>query len=270
MKIILGLVLLCGMFSAASGNTPIEKFVPVLDPPQPPPRFYLGLTGGYGRTFHTAGIVNPFLKDHDFENLQPNTLFIGVSAEYFLRWIDRPDALGSLVFKTYYRNYLSASTSFSQTEEKNSGSQSQTVETQYSTIYKSSFINTEVLYSSYLSLSSLFSISAGPGVSFLINEDLSKRAEILHPSDFTFDENSFEGNYQLEQNGRAAVFKNDKSSHLQVYLKAGVQYNIMFGQKNQFQLVPSASFNFGITKLYGAENFRFITIDFGVDFRTAL
>ncbi len=82
MKFLLCLVLLCGMFSAASGNTPIEKFAPVLDPPQPLPRFYLGVTGGYGKTFHSAGIVNPFLKDRDFENVLAHTYSVGLSAEY--------------------------------------------------------------------------------------------------------------------------------------------------------------------------------------------
>ena len=119
MKTLLSLVLLCGMFSAVAGSTPTEKFVPVLDLPQIPPRFYLGLTGGYGRTFLSGGIMNPFLKGQDFENLQLNTVFIGVSAEYFFSSFQNRAWSASLGFKIYYRNYLSANTSFSQTEEKN-------------------------------------------------------------------------------------------------------------------------------------------------------
>ncbi|MES2764291.1 MAG: hypothetical protein V4642_00350 [Bacteroidota bacterium] len=269
MKILLGFVLLCGMASSAFGQYSIESGD--LRGTIRAPRLYIGLTSGYGITFLPGGIENPFLKDRDFRNVLAHTYSLGISTEYFLvsrmhtRYVS-----GSLIFKAIYRNYSSADNSFLQTEEKTVGSQSRTVETQYSTHYQSSLFNIDVLYSNPLSESAPFSVIAGPGFGLLINEYLSKQAEILHPSDFTFDENSFEGDDQLEQNGRAAVFKNDNASSFQAYIKAGVQYSIYFGSRDQFQLVPSASFNFGITKPYSTEKFRLSTIDFGVDFRTAL
>jgi hypothetical protein len=228
-KMLLGFVLLCGMVSSVFGNTPTEKFVPIIEPMKPPPQLFIGLTSGYGISIPSGEIANPFLKGQNFENASANTFFLGISGEFFLRRIDRPsDPASSIGFKIFYRNYSSMDNSFSQTEEKTFGSQTQRVETQYSTTYKTSCINFESLYSVYL-YSSRFSVIAGPGFGFVINEELLKRVEIVQPSDFTFDENSFEGDYALEQNGRAAVLKSGNASGFQAYLRAGVQYSF-FGE----------------------------------------
>ncbi|MES2764292.1 MAG: hypothetical protein V4642_00355 [Bacteroidota bacterium] len=266
MKILLGLVLICRMCSVASAQEDFDQLSsPGLEPKSPPSKIYIGMTGGYGRIFHSEGISNP-LNNQNFDPARSNSFFAGFNGEYVLG--EPRNSESSIILKVYYSNLTTAESTFSESEQiLMPDGQITTLKTENIAVFKASFINTEALYVRTL-FGTVFSLSGGFGAKFPFYSSIEKRKVILEPENMTL--KTADERYRSEQDGRTLVFNDEEIDNINYYGIVGISYNIyrLWGKK--LDITPSLFYNFGLNKATSTESFKINSLQFGLDFKAGL
>ncbi|MES2764290.1 MAG: hypothetical protein V4642_00345 [Bacteroidota bacterium] len=262
-KILLSFLLLCGIFSAASAQE--DDYSTACYGPPASPRVYIGLSGGYGRIFHTEGISNPLNSNQNFDAARSNSFFAGFCAEYFLGPPKKGDWAASFLLKAYYSHLNAAKSTFLESEPYTAqNGQTSILKTENTATFKTSFINTELLYFRYFSN---FSIGGGFGSGFPLTSSIEKQKEILEPENIIL--TTEDKRYRTDQDGRALVFEEEDITNINFYAKVGIQYDL-FSVNRKARLTPSVFYNFGLNKSTSTESFKINSLQFGLDFKAGL
>ncbi|MES2764289.1 MAG: hypothetical protein V4642_00340 [Bacteroidota bacterium] len=240
-----------------------------LYPKQNPPQFYLGITGGYGRVFHSAGIAHPMdnvpngsPQPHTHPAMDParaNSYFAGIFAEAVL-----PNGSTSIAFKTFYNDMGTATSIVPGLPYKvvdPQGNPSSTT-VQHSSEFTATFINAELI--GFQNIADEFSLGFGIGAGFPQEGKIVKKFELLTPSTAAFapdPEAESKGFYYSEDN-RTIFIKNDDRLNKQIYVKLGARYSWMV---DNFLIAPSLFYNIGLNNATKNESFRMSTLQLGVD-----
>ncbi|MEY3387112.1 MAG: hypothetical protein RIR53_1923 [Bacteroidota bacterium] len=239
-----------------------------LQPAKRSPRVYLGPVAGYNRSNHSSSFqsVAGDALCPTFTSGTENGYYVGLSFEYLL---GKPrESKSSIIARAVYNTFPAAfdqggdtlPSLNTETGEVFRSAIQHTADIQYSTV------DIELIYKLNL-FNSSFGVVVGPTAGFVVGSDRVQRMTIIDPDNATFDQLP---GVEYENFGRTQITARDQvpgRAGMRLAIKAGVQYEIAVGR---VLVVPSAAYNFGITKLSDADNIRVNALQVGVDIRFAL
>lgn len=238
-----------------------------------PPRIYVGPIGGFNQNYHTGGFAS-FVQDiqcPQFGTGDATGYYGGVSMEYLLG--DPKDAHSSLIARLAYDVRPA---SFYEGGDKqpsrlldNDGNETiiESV-TEHVADIKFSMVNLDLLFK-YMIGNTRLAALAGPAIGYALTGTINQKFNLLEPLNVQFirTENS---PYRYENFDRTIVVRDGdipEFQRLRLGLKAGLQYEISL---RKMIVIPVVFYDFGITKLTSAENWRVNAFQAGVDIRFAL
>ncbi|GAB1370818.1 hypothetical protein MASR1M45_08800 [Candidatus Kapaibacterium sp.] len=247
------------------------------------PPIYLGPVIGYNRSMHSVDLAsfNEAICPR-FQDGQSNGFFIGFSYEEHLGK-DAKASTSSFIFRVLY-NSMPASLEVSEnpvpsliTVVDANGNpvredviNSSTLHTQDITY---SLVTAEVMYKINPVPGLPLGFTVGPTFDFAMTRNQDQRYKLVQPLEAQFRYNQEvaerEG-YKYVDNDRTIIVKEGEipnSSGFRFGIKAGMQLELLAGA---WTVVPGVAYNFGITNLSSAENWRVSALQVGVDFRYAL
>ncbi|MBX3043966.1 MAG: hypothetical protein KIT33_08365 [Candidatus Kapabacteria bacterium] len=247
------------------------------------PPVYIGPVLGYNRSMHTVDLAS--FDDAicpRFEDGQSNGFFVGLSFEQHLGK-DALSSTSSFIFRVLY-NTMPASLEVSEnpipsliTIVDGAGNpqgedviNSSTLHTQDITY---SLVTAEVMYKINPIPGIPLGFVVGPTFDFAMARNQDQRYKLVQPLEAQFRRNQGaidQFGYQYVDNDRTIIVKEGEipeSSGFRFGIKAGMQFELT---APGFVVVPGIAYNFGITNLSTAENWRVNALQVGVDVRFAL
>ncbi|MDX9789853.1 MAG: hypothetical protein WC313_07550 [Candidatus Kapaibacterium sp.] len=243
------------------------------------PPIYIGPVFGYNRSMHFVDLASfDEAICPRFEDGGANGFFIGLSYEEHLGK-DVASSTSSFIFRVLY-NTLPASLEVSEnpipslvTAVDGSGNpideriiESSTLHTQDITY---SLITAEVMYKINPLPGIPLGFTVGPTFDFALTKNQDQRYKLVQPLEAQFQRDP-NVDYQYVDNDRTIIIKEGEipnSSAFRFGIKAGMQFEIL---ANKWVIVPGIFYNFGVTNLSSAENWRVDALQMGVDLRYAL
>jgi hypothetical protein len=254
-----------------------------IDPGEQPSRLYIGPVGGYNYAIHTGEFAsipnsvtgNTALECPIFSGGTNNGFYAGFTMEYLLgrrNILTGEDPvssiIGKLVFNSLPGYFGVPGETYQVVNEK--GDPVPT-EVRHVNDVKYQTIDLDLLYKLNL-FGTSFGVVAGPTVGFSLGKaQQDQRFELISPTNARFEVDPNAPVTYSDDRRTITISSGDlpNSSSLRLGLKAGVQYELPLFN-NKFNLIPHAFYNFGITTLTSAENWRVNAVQTGVDIRFAL
>jgi hypothetical protein len=223
-KMLLGLVLLCGMSVGAFAQDEFRidnGLSQGLEPAPKPPHIFIGIVAGSGRTFHSEGIS--ISNTINFDPAQSGLSLLGLQLEYYLgaysktnKWDNAHlDWDARIALRTFYFNLPIAESAVSRSAENVFDENSKPLplnQTKHTASFASSFINTELFLLQYLPIIDAMAIGGGFGIAIPLKGELKKRFEIIEPNGARFQQNPSNSQFQFEENGRVITLQDDDIS----------------------------------------------------------
>jgi hypothetical protein len=243
------------------------------------PPVYIGPVIGYNRSMHTVDLASfDEAICPRFEDGQSNGFFVGLSFEQHLGK-DIKSSTSSFIFRVLY-NTMPASLEVSEdpipsliTIVDDAGNpvgedviNSSTLHTQDITY---SLVTAEVMYKINPIPGIPLGFTVGPTFDFALTKNQDQRYKLVQPLEAQFRKDETSG-YKYVDNDRTIIVKEGEipeSSGFRFGIKAGMQFEILAGK---WTLVPGIFYNFGVTNLSTAENWRVNALQMGLDLRFAL
>lgn len=270
------------VFTGIRLNAQADPENPLMPTYERPP-IYLGPVIGYNRSMHTVDLAsfNDAICPR-FTDGQANGFFVGMSYEQHLGK-DIKSSTSSFIFRVLY-NTMPASLEVSENPipslitivDANGNPvgediiRSSTLHTQEITY---SLITAEVMYKINPIPGIPLGFTVGPTFDFAMTKNQDQRYNLVQPLEAQFRRNEEEAErqgYRYINNDRTIVVKEGEipeSSGFRFGIKAGMQFEILAGK---WTVVPGLFYNFGVTNLSTAENWRVNALQMGVDLRFAL
>jgi hypothetical protein len=268
------LIVLPGFWLSAQDN-------PIMPDYERQPEF-LGPVIGYNRSLHSVDLASfDEAICPRFEDGGANGFFIGFSYEKHLGK-DIKSSTSSFIFRVLY-NSLPANLEVSENpipslitivdngnpvgEDVINSSTLHTQEITYNVI------TAEVMYKINPIPGIPLGFTAGPTFDFAMTKNQDQRYKLVQPLEAQFRRNQAaidEYGYQYVDNDRTIIVKEGEipeSSGFRFGIKAGMQMELAAGS---WVVVPGIFYNFGVTNLSSAENWRVNALQMGIDFRYAL
>ncbi|MFW5701780.1 MAG: hypothetical protein ACOCX7_02405, partial [Bacteroidota bacterium] len=231
----------------------------------------IGPVVGFNRSMHSVDLAS-FVDDPlcpYFQSGSANGFYAGLSFEYLLG--DPARSKSSIILKVLYSTmpanlqvtgdeYPSRVLDAQGNDQIIYSSTEHTVDVAYD------MLTFEPLYKLNL-FESNFGIVVGPTIDLTMTSTRTQKMSLIEPLEAQFIEKP---GYTYEDDFRTIVVADGdipESSGLRLGVKAGVQYEILF---QGFYVVPHVFYNFGVTQLSSAEDWRVNAIQMGVDVRFAL
>jgi hypothetical protein len=244
------------------------------------PPVYIGPVIGYNRSLHTVDLASfDEAICPRFENGGANGFFVGLSFEQHLGK-DAASSTSSFIFRVLY-NSLPASLEVSENpipslitivdpntgepigEDLINSSTLHTMDINYT------LLTAEVMYKLNPIPGMALGVTIGPTFDFAMSKTQDQRYKLVQPLEAQFRRNP-DVSYKYVDNDRTIIIKEGdipNSSGFRLGIKAGLQYELLAGK---WVVVPGFFYNFGVTNLSSAENWRVNALQMGVDFRYAL
>lgn len=256
-----------------SSNNPIE------DAPTGKP-IYVGPVLGYNRTFHSADLptANPVALCPIFTNGDNNGFFAGASIEFL---IGTKDSKSSIIGRVLYNTFPA---SFSQKSgEAEAGGlpiiglddKPELTDVMHTNEVNYSTITMEVMYK--FNFMGGLGVVVGPSFDYALTRTQEQKMSLISPSNAYFKENPAETSIRYTDfvsgntKPRGIIMKEGEiptSTAFRAALKAGIQYEIL--TKSNMYIIPSLSYNLGLTSLTSEQTWRVSAIQIGVDVRFAI
>jgi hypothetical protein len=249
-----------------------------LDPGTSRSAIYIGPVFGYNRSIHSVNLAS-FASDPlcpYFTNGSSNGFYAGLSFE---QHFGKVNSKHSIIARVLY-NSLPASlkttgdTYPSLVESKVGDSTIYTVvnsSTEHTIDVKYNLLTVEAMYK--FNVVKTFGLTIGPTFDFPISKTKDQRFSLLEPNNVQFvkDQAAVDrGEIKYADNDRTIIVSEGdipESSSLRVGIKAGVQYEIYMSER--WYLVPAVYYNFAITNVTSAEDWKVNAFQAGVDLRIA-
>jgi hypothetical protein len=248
--------------------------------------FNIGPVIGFNRSLHSVDLAS-FAQDPlcpRFTNGNDNGYFFGINTELFFLGQKRTEQ--SLIFRLLYNtfpSYFEVGTGDLYPSLVNTGSSTEIVNsaTTNTLTVKYNVITFEAQYKFNPVLN--FGIIVGPTFDFAMKKTLTQNLKLIADPNVQFQIDgtilSDDGSKKKVQTPDGSIVyytDNDRtiivhdgdingSSSFRFGIKAGVQYE--FNLPGIGKVVPSANYNFGVTKLSSAENWRTNAFQIGLDIR---
>lgn len=235
---------------------------------------YIGPTVGINRSLHTVDLKT--FSDDDkcptFINGANFGFWIGGTFEYLLGNVKNSSS--SVIFRAMYSTMPASM-------EKSGDILPSRVQGTDEPIYTEVVHKNEVTYDMLsfdicykLNLfGSSFGVTLGPTIDMIMNAKKEQTMSLVDaPPHIRFKEDPANPNISYRDNGQTIVLDGGQgdipnSSGMRFGVKAGVQYEILLGA---WYVVPEIFYNFALTDVTDAEDWRVNAIQIGIDFRYAL
>lgn len=245
------------------------------------PPVYIGPVIGYNRSLHSVDLASfDQAICPRFENGDANGFFVGISFEQHLGK-DILSSTSSFIFRLLY-NSLPASLDVSENPIPSlitviNGTDTSEIIENSSTIHTMdityNLITAEVMYKINPIPGIPLGFTVGPTFDYAITKKQDQRYKLVQPLEAQFVRNEaliIQKGYKYIDNDRTIIIKEGdipNSNGFRLGIKAGMQFEILAGK---WVVVPGFFYNFGVTNLSSAENWRVDALQMGVDFRYAL
>jgi hypothetical protein len=204
-----------------------------------------------------------------FTNGSANGFYFGFTFEYLLG--EPKNAKSSIIAKVMYNTMpsnleVTGDTYPSRVLDEQGNDQIINSSTNHSVDVSYSMLTVEALYKLNL-FETTFGVVVGPTVDLTMGATRTQKMSLVEPLEAQFIPKP---GYQYEDDYRTIVVADGdipEKSGLRLGVKAGIQYEILMGR---WYLVPHVFYNFGITELSGAEDWRVNAIQIGADLRFSL
>ncbi|MDT3738357.1 MAG: hypothetical protein RO257_02520 [Candidatus Kapabacteria bacterium] len=261
-------------------NAQAEPENPLMPTYEAPP-VYIGPVIGYNRSLHSVDLASfDQAICPRFENGDANGFFVGISFEQHLGK-DILSSTSSFIFRLLY-NSLPASLDVSENPIPSlitviNGTDTSEIIENSSTIHTMDItydlITAEVMYKINPIPGIPLGFTIGPTFDYALTKKQDQRYKLVQPLEAQFVRNEdliIQKGYKYIDNDRTIIIKEGdipESNGFRLGIKAGMQYEILAGK---WVVVPGFFYNFGVTNLSSAENWRVDALQMGVDFRYAL
>lgn len=247
-----------------------------LEPEAKSQKMYIGPVFGYNRSMHMAQL--PSFADDElcpyFENGDGNGFFAGGTIEFFIGDVknSKHSIIGRVIYSTMPAHFETEGKPYpSLVEVSENNFQRIETSTQHKIDVTYAVASVEAMYS--FKLFGGFALTAGPTVDIPISKSFEQRYELIGADNVQFkpDDEAETKGYRYVDNNRAIIVKDDEiedAAGVRVALKAGAQYYINTG--SSMYIVPGVFYNFGISNVSGAVDWRADAFQIGVDIRFAI
>jgi hypothetical protein len=277
-RLLISLLILTAIFGLTNcahiGSTAANPIVPGGESePQ-----YIGPVAGYNKSLHSVDLAS-FAKEPlcpFFDNGDGNGFYLGGSYEYHIGNI--VNSRHSIIARVLYNTMPASFTR--QTNDNYPSILANTTTPIYTKTYNTLDVNYQMLTIETMYKFNIFEnfglgVTVGPTFDFAFSKKLTQKFVLDAPLNVQFipvDKRLWDslGIVGYENSNRTVVVKDGDiqgSSSFRLGIKAGLQYEIML---KGFYIVPSMYYNFGVTKLSTADNWRVDAFQAGVDVRFAL
>ena len=244
---------------------------------------YLGPVIGYNKSMHSVDLASFAMYPNCpyFTNGDDNGFFVGMSYEYPIGGL--VNSRHSIIVRALY-NTMPASFSVENNDEYPSlvdipgGYEIVKTSTTNKLKVDYSMITAEVMYKFNVLDNFGLAVTVGPTFDFALTKTFTQRLILNGPPEVQFRELSEAEQQKMnihiiryEDNKRTIVVNDGdipSSNSFRMGIKAGIQYTQEM--PGGFYLVPAIYYNFGVTKLSSAEDWRVDAFQVGVDIRFAL
>ena len=247
------------------------EYASPIDPSSKSTPTYIGPAAGINIMGHNMNLPT-FVSDNLCPNFKDATgigIFVGFTLEYMLGE-DKSNSSTSVIGKLLFNMYPGSIT----VEEK-----------EYPMRVGNDFVNTnvenvlnvdynvvtlEVVYKINPIDGFGFGVIVGPAFDFAITKNRTHDYNLVSPSNAQFIVNEQNNQYPLKNNNRTRVMYDGEiegAGAFRLGVKVGVQYEVLLNSK--FYIVPSLSYNIGITSLTSKYDWRVSPIQIGIDARYA-
>lgn len=244
------------------------------------PPIYIGPTFGYNSSMHSVSLKS-FADDAlcpVFEDGSSSGFWVGLTWEQPLGEVT--NSTSSIIVRALYST-LPASLEVAGDRYPSLVSRydANGVLTGNDVIYSSTIHTNEVSYD-LISVEAAYKLNPIPGINlgftlgptfdFIMTKTQNQEFNLLEPQNAAFDPTQNPQYKYTNANRTIVVSEGDipESSAFRLGIKAGIQYEIIL--KNRAYVVPAAYYNFGVTNLTSAEDWRANAFQVGVDIRFAL
>ena len=239
--------------------------------------FYAGPLGGFNKALHTVDLAS-FAEDPlcpFFSNGDDNGFYLGLGAEFPFKQTNNQHSISVKLI------YNSMPSFFKVEEDKTYPSflvgldgkplpETVNTSTRNTLQVKYNLITLEAIYSFQPEPSVPVRIAIGPTFDFAMTKTFTQNLELLSDNpDVSFipKQEYIDKGYKYINNNRTIVVKDGDvpdSSPLRIGIKLGVEFPF---NMNKILIIPSAFYNFGVTKLTSSEDWRVNAFQIGVDIR---
>lgn len=276
MKIIIQYMAVCTvlLFSSINSNIFAQDDDPLAPKIESTP-ILLGPSFGINRSLHSVDLgTSPANASNQaicprFENGQAIGFWVGGTFEYILGDVvnSKSSIITRLLYNTMPASMEQSGDSFPSIVRNADGTFDEVnSETDYKNEVVYNMISLDIQYKLNL-FDSPFGIIVGPTLDLGLTRTQDQTMNLLRPLEAQFKEDPAAG-VQYENDFRTIVVNRGDipgSSAIRVGIKAGVQYEIDPGKG--YIIVPHFNYNFGITNLSTADDWRVSALQFGVDIR---
>jgi hypothetical protein len=245
------------------------------DPLAPAPEasaFFVGPVFGFNNSLHTVDLASfsedplcPFFTDGSASGF-----YAGLSAEFFIGGVvnSQHSIIGRVLYSTLPVSLTKEGDVYPSLVGE--GDQQQIIEssTSHDVDVEYNVLSAEVMYNYKVIPRFGLGITGGFTFDIPMTKTIYQTYNLIQPLNFKFKRVDNYEDFQYINNDRTIVVKDgdiEEASGFRLGLKFGLQYDIRFA--GGFYVVPAAYYNFGITDLTSAEDWRVDAIQIGVDIR---
>ena len=237
---------------------------------------YLGPVFGYNRSLHTADLAS-FADDPlcpFFQNGTANGFYVGLSYEHHIGNIknSRHSVIGRVLYNSMPASFTKEGDVYPSLVDIQGRDTTVYSSTKHSIDVAYSMITAEVMYKFIVIPGMGLGLTIGPTFDFPMTKTLNQKYQLIEPLNFQFKrvENWEQLGYKYEDFDRTIIVQDgdiDEASGFRMAIKLGVQYELYF---KKFYVVPAIYYNFALTKVTSAEDWKVNALQIGVDVRFAL
>lgn len=251
-----------------------------LEPAQKGKPIYIGPVAGFNRSLHTVELATfkeSVVQCPVFTDGNANGFYAGLSFEYMLGDLKKSNSsiIGRVLYNTMPASFTQTGDYYPSLVDNGTGGTDVVYsETQHIMEVSYSMFTIEAMYKLNLFDTEL-GITVGPALDFPMTKTVLQQYKLTRPNNVQFnripEDEQQAKNIVYKDNDRTIEVKNgdiDNASGVRMAVKAGLQYEIIL--KNKWYVVPSFYYNFPVTKVTSAEDWRVSAIQIGVDLRYAL
>jgi hypothetical protein len=253
----------------------VTQYASPLSPAAKSTPLYLGPAAGVNILGHTMDIPT-FVDDNlcpVFKDAAGIGFFGGLTMEYLLGK-DKANSTSSIIVRALYNMYPGSVTVGDNKYPVRMPDGSVFNESEVENVMDIDYnaLTLEVMYKINPFPSMGFGIVVGPAFDFILTKNRTHKFNIIAPNNAQFitDDGRFPEGTTFENYDQTAVMYDGEiadASSIRFGLKAGVQYEILLNSK--FYIVPSVSYNFGVTNVTSQYSWRVSPLQIGLDARYA-
>lgn len=241
---------------------------------------YVGPVLGYNRTYHSVDLAtyNSTVPCPVFTNGDNNGFFVGGSMEYLL---GVKDSKSSIIGRVLYNTFPA---SFSKESGEASTGGFPSLDQNGNPVYSDVLHTNEVSFST-ITIEAMYKFNfmgnlgvvVGPSIDVVsLTKTQEQKMSLIKPANASFKVNTEDKTIRYtdfvsgNNNPRGIILKEGTidGSGIRFGLKAGIQYEIITNSK--MYIVPSLSYNLGLTSISSDQTWRVSAIQLGVDIRFAM